>query len=138
MIKDTDMKWVIVLLFIFFASSAAAQIILTQADVALQFIADPTGQWRPVEGFSVDYSMDPVVVHNSKGRLGLQSWEGLLQADEPGLGKFVVTFVLDSLPSPTFRAHIIRVRVRDGVGVADWVVSDSIRILGNPGKPVHK
>lgn len=132
------MKWLTVLLFILLASSAAAQIIVTDIDVELKFLADPTDQWRSVQGFSIDYSMDPVGVHNPRGKLGPQIWEGLLQADEPGIGKFIVTFNLHSLPAPTFRAHIIRVRVRDGGDISDWIESDNVRILGNPGKPGHK
>lgn len=132
------MKWIIVLLMTFLiAPTAFAQITVTNADVELQFVIDPTGQWRSVDIVSIEYSFDPVASHNPKGRLGVQVWEFLLQVDEPDLGKCIVTFNLDSLPSPTFRGHIVRIRVRDGILVSDWE-SNNIRVFGNPGKPVYK
>lgn len=131
------MKRLIVLFLACITSPVFAQIIVTEADVALQYVVDPTAQWRPVDIVSIEYSFDPVGVHNPKGRLGVQVREFALQADEPDLGKCIVTFNLDSLPSPTFRGHTVRVRVRDGTLVSDWE-SNNIRIFGNPGKPAHK
>lgn len=133
------MKWVIVLLLILLASSATAQLSVTVADIEMRFLADPTATWLTPDGLSIlGYSSDPVVEHNPRGSLGMQEWEFSLQTDEPGFGKCEFEFDLQSLPEPSWREYITRARVRDGTWISDWVVSDSIRIFGNPGKPVHK
>lgn len=106
--------------------------------IQIQFIADPTEQWRDVNGLSVEHSLESVGEHNSKGRLGPQIWEGLWQELEPGVGKYVATFILNTLPAPMFRSYLVRVMITDGVEVSGWVMSDNVRIFGNPGKPSHK
>jgi len=111
---------------------------VTAEDVELQFVIDPTEQWRAVDIVSIENSMEPVGTHNPKGRLGVQTWEFALQVDEPELGKCVVKFNLLSLPASNFRSYIIRVRVRDEVHVGMWTISDNAKILGPTGKPVKK
>ena len=119
-------------------SAQVTSIEVTAEDIELQFVIDPTEQWRVVDIASIEYSMEPVRTHNPKGRLGIQTWDFALQADEPELGKCIVKFNLLSLPAPNFRSYIIQVRVRDEMHIANWTISDGVKILGKTGKPVHK
>lgn len=131
------MKWFTIVLLMLLASSATAQIVVTAEDVEIQFVADPTEQWRSVVNIQIEDSTEEIGIHDSRGRLGSQHWKVLKQADEPELGIWKISFDLDDLPAPTFRVYVTRTRARDGVYVSDWVVSDSVRILGKTGKAAH-
>ena len=131
----------LILILMLMARSIQSQVTsieVTAEDVELQFVIDPTEQWRSVDIISIEYSMEPVGTHNTKGRLGIQTVEFLLQIDEPELGKCVVKFWLLSLPAPNFRSFVFRVRVRDEVHIGAFVESDEVKILGKTGKPVYK
>lgn len=138
------MRWRIILFLLLMCFSvicsmsvAQTTIVVTEADVELHHPDDPDKTWRPVDIIDITNSIDPVGTHIEKGKLGIQTWEFLLQEDEPVLGKVIVRFNLLSLPASNFRSYIIRVRVRDSTHVSNWVISDPVRILGKPGKASH-
>lgn len=135
------------ILLLCFSLSALAQstpLVITAEDVQLQFVADPTDQWRAVENFAIAYFTPPdeppggtVIEHNPKGKLGIQEWQCGLQKEEVQLDWCVITFNLTSVPSPLFRSYIIRVRPRDDVLIGEWEISKLVKIIGRTTIPVY-
>lgn len=113
--------------------------IVTDQDIEIRFPGDEGESWAAACVVSITYSPDRVGAHNPTTRLGGQVWEGLLQADEPLLGKAVMAIDVTSLPDPnrrTMEFHF-RVRVADTSPeiVTEWSESRSVRIIGRPGRP---
>ena len=142
------MKWCIVLC-LFIALPAMAQRpndeVVTDEDTQIQFFgaASPgEGDWTNIVPDSIVYSIEPLsLVHRTKVKLGIQTWEFALQKGVlygmPGYEKVVVTFPVDSIPDG-FRVMKFRSRVRgyDGVDmlISDWGEPNMVKIIGKPGK----
>lgn len=113
-------------------------LVVTNEDVQIRFIADPTEQWRSVELVSVVYSTELVGIHKPMVRLGQQIWEGLIDKDAPELGKAIMVINITSLPAPNWRGVEFHFRVRENIVnpfISAYSESNDVRIFGNPGKP---
>ena len=138
----------LVLLISLFTYSALSQegteYIVTAEDIQVCFpftTADGVvvRQWYSPGGSVVSYSAEPVGVDKPKARLGLNRFEGLLQADEPGLGKAVMDIKIVALPAPDRRTMEFRFRVRspDGSVISEWSEATAVKFVGKPGVPAH-
>lgn len=124
-------------------AQTSQEYIVTATDIQICFpYTDPNGggtirQWYSPESPVISYNTDaPVGVHKEKTKLGVQRFEGLLQADEPILGKVVMEITISSLPAPDRRVMEIRFRVRaaDGSIVSMWSDIQTVKFIGKPGK----
>lgn len=143
------MRLIIILLLIFFCQIAFADLVVTSEDVEIRFpdAADPDGSWYAIAIEQISYLQEPVGTHIPRTKLGPQVWEGLLQADQPELGKVRFTITILALPNVAegnkpARRMDLQFRVREVIeGVVHWIVPFSefnfIDIIGKPGKPVH-
>jgi hypothetical protein len=112
--------------------------IVTSDDIQIRFIGDGTEQWMPTTVTSIAYDAAPVGAHNPTTRIGQQTWEGLLQGNDPGMGKAIMTIDVAALPDPSKRTMEFRFRVRDDDPVrpfiTEWSETNSVKIIGKPGK----
>lgn len=121
---------------------------VTSEDVTIRFpdAAEPDSVWCSIEISNVSYWDGPVGVHHDKARVKVpQTWEGLLQEDEPELGKVQFTFIIKDLPniagkSAKARRMELCFRVRqvvDGVVKAIGAFSEPnfVTMIGKPGLP---
>jgi len=113
-------------------------------DVQIRFpgAAEPgAGEWRDVEFVGpVTYSTEPLGIHRSRAKLGLQNWEFELQPDAGVYEKAMFTILVASMPYG-FRAMELQVRgteIADGVTYkAPWSNPGQLQIIGKPRSPFH-
>ncbi len=144
------MKITLTLLVLLFTISTTAygqrlnEEYFTDQDVQIRFPgAMVTGEdvWHSpvVIPESISYSILPMGSHIEKVRLGLQGWEFPLQQDM--IVYETCQFIIDVSAIPQgFRIMELRVRIReDFIGggnlTGPWSASNSVRIIGKPGKP---
>jgi len=109
-------------------------LVVTIEDIQIRFPTAASAGWQPVDLISIEYSLEPVGEHSKNGKLGIQVWEALLQVDEPELGKVVMKFNIESLPSPNDRIYNFHFRVRDEADLSVWS-ENFVKIIGSPGVP---
>lgn len=130
--KTFVMAAILVLCFSLSVLAQSTALHVTTEDFQLQFVGDPTEQWRSVTNFSITYYAPPIeaVTHNPRGKLGPQRWHFGLKRDGVTTDGCVVTFDLLALVSPNLRSYIVRVRPRDEIMAGDWFIGEDVRIIG--------
>ena len=142
------MRYLIIFAMFLLSSMSFAELIVTSEDVEIRFpeAADPDGSWHTIDITNVGYFQEPVGTHEPKARLQ-QTWEGLLQADDPDAGK--VRFDIDVIALPYVSGSNRRARemhlhfrvreLRDGTlyAISSFSEWNMVTIIGDPGKPVH-
>jgi len=123
---------------------------VTSEDVTIRFpdAAESDCVWYTIAISNVSYWQEPVGTHNDKAKLGAQTWEGLLQADQPLLGKVRFTINIISLPNiagktAAARRMELRFRVRDVVNgavkaIGSFSEPNFVDIIGKPGQPAQQ
>lgn len=119
-------------------------------DIEFRFpdAARPDDLWVSMVPKTVNYwgAAEVPGVHNTKAKLGDQTWRGWLQEDDHTQGG--VEFIITTLSLPKTNAGVparrmeLRFRVRDIVNgvlraISEWSVPNYIDIIGKPGQPVH-
>jgi len=140
----------VMLLLSLLAMPAMAGLVVTPNDVQIRFpdAAEPESAWYVIDVQNINYLAGPVGVHNPKAKLGVQTWEGLLQAAQPELGKVRFEITVLSMPkvagsNQDARDMELRFRVRevkpDTTEVdGPWGDFNKVTIIGKPGQPAQQ
>ena len=144
----------VMLLLSLLAMPAMAGLVVTPNDVQIRFpdAVEPDSAWCVVSVENISYLAGTVGEHQPKAKINVvQIWEGLLQKDQPELGKARIEFRIISLPKIAgsnqdarhmeFRFAVRYVRP-DGtmstVEEDDFSEFNSITIQGKPGQPANQ
>ena len=146
------MKFVLCLLMLCLSTALAMAdgLEVTSEDVTIRFpdAAEPDNVWYSIEITNVSYWQEAVGMHNPKAKMGVQTWEGLLQQDQPELGKVRFTINIISLPNITGKTALARrmelcFRVRQVIGdilmvIGPFSAANYVDIIGKPGQPAQQ
>ena len=129
------------------ALPAMAGLVVTPNDVQIMFPKAIDTAWVLITASNISYFAGPPGAHNPKAKLGIQTWQGLIQEDQPELGSVEFQINVIALPSMASGAPArdmdLRFRVReiksDTTEVdGPWGDYNEVTIIGKPGQPAQQ